>query len=530
MSTLQSWDYLVILIYMVVVQIIGFRFAKGQKTTKEYFLAGKTLGWLPLGISMFATYFDSIVFCGVPAESFKYDLQFAVLHMLIPAVTVVAVLVFVDLFYGLNIVSIFEYMELRFGAGVRSVAALVYIGFRSTSSAMVVFVVSLSIHVTTGFPIISIIIIVGLCTIVYTAQSGLRGVVWTDVMQFFVLFGGILFLFVSVVRSIDRGWLEMASLASQAGKFRLINPEFSFTARTAIWGFLPYALLSELYARGTDQFQMQRAFAARSLHHAKWAAYLGATLVLPVIGLLYLLGIGFYVSNLVKPDPVVSALLKGGQHDRILPYYIVHALPVGIRGIMIAALLAAAMSTLSSALNSLATIFTIDLYKRWGKSTESEAYYTRVSRWAAAAFGIVVTTIALAMINLRSILYTSGTIVSYVTGPLLGIFILGVVFRRSHSRGVVVGVVASILANLFAGEGLRIFWDYRVAFSWLTVLGISSTVAFGLAASRLLTSHDSKKIEHLLWKWRGFREMVGFPSAVEGGGAVTQSNVPDSQG
>lgn len=511
MTVLRTWDYLVIIIYLIIVQIIGFRFAKTQRTTQEYFLAGKSLGWLPLGISMFATYFDSIVFAGVPAESFKYDLQFALLHLLIPVATVVAVILFVDLFYRLNIVSMFEYMELRFGPGVRSLAALVYIVFRCTSSAMVMFVVSLSIHVATGFPLAALIIIVGLSTIVYTAEGGLRGVVWTDVMQFFVLFGGILYLFVSVLRGFDDGWTKAASLAWGAGKFRMVNLEFSFTTRLTLWGFLPYALLTELYARGTDQFQMQRAFAAKSLNHAKWAAYLGSILAVPVIGILYLLGIGFYASNLMKPNAEVSALLHGGQHDRILPYYIMHAMPVGIRGMMVAGLLAAAMSTLSSALNSLSTICTIDLYKRWVRGSASEDHYAKFSRWMAATLGVVVAMIALAMINLRSILYTSGTLVSYVTGPLLGVFLLGILFRKSHGKGVAFGVILSVIATLFVGEGLKILWGYRVAFSWVTLFGIFTTMAFGYAASLLLASGERQGIEKLLWKWQGLRQMLGLP-------------------
>jgi SSS family transporter len=520
---LSLLDYAVLIGYFLAVLTIGWYCSRRQTSTAEYFLAGKSMKWLPLGISIYASLFSSITYMALPAESFQHDLQYAMGYLAVPVAMVFAVVLFVDFYRRLYITTVFEWVEKRFNGVLRAVIAVLYCVFRSFYAGVVLYTLSLALSVTTGVPIGVVLLCVGLVAVLYTLMGGIRAVIWTDVMQFCVLFGGVLLTLLFITHKVDGGFATLLEVGSEHHKFRTVSPApFSFTERLIVWGVMLHIFISQFGSWGTDQITVQRFLSGKSSGQSKWAMVLGSLVGIPVQALLYLVGIALFVYYLQSPDPHVAELIAQGEQKSIFPYFIVSAVPVGIRGLLLGGLLAAAMSTIDSVLNTLSAVTVTDFYRRWFRRDAGDRDTLRLARWFIVFWGVAITAASYSMTETGSILETTVTVLSVFMGQLLGVFLLGIFVKRATSWGVLIGAVCGQMTVLLmkfgwvyiadgalrfsfgsgVGEGLP---GESISFIWYGGAGLVLTLAVGYMASLFFKPHDPDEIEAVMWKWRGWR-------------------------
>ena len=505
MTGLQLADYVCIVGYLAFVIVLGSGFVRQQKTTNDYFLAGKTMTWVPLSISIYATIFSSISYVMAPAEAFRYDLQYLAALVLFPFVAVLAIILFIDVFVRLRVETVFQYLETRFNKAVSAIMMTSYIVFRCLYGGIVVYALSLVLHVVMGFPLKATIVGVGLGTVFYTSLGGIKGVIWTDVAQFFIMLGGIVVALVYAIHQVPGGFREAYDIAAAEGRLRWINTDFDLTQRYVIWTLIPYGIVDFLGSKGVEQMNVQRFVSARSPFNAKMAMLVQSFFTMPFWLLLFGVGIGLFAYYRHHPSPEVAQFIAAKQYDRIFPHFIYSVMPVGMRGLMIAALLSAAMSTISSLFNVLSMLTTPGVsaaYARQFKQPLSGRGRVVMAKCLTVAWGLLVIVAALSMIRIESILKTVNSIIGIFTGPMTGIFLLGLFSRRANASGVLIGFVASFATGLYLQYGTKL------TFTIFGTVELVVMLVVGSLASRCFATPEQSRIEPLLWRWHGWREML----------------------
>jgi len=505
MTGLQFADYACIVGYLTFVIVLGSGFMRQQKTTNDYFLAGKTMSWVPLSISIYATIFSSVSYVMAPAEAFRHDLQYLAALVLFPFVAVLAIILFIDVFVRLRVETVFQYLEARFNKTVSALMMTNYIVFRCLYGGIVVYALSLVLHVVMGFPLKATIVGVGLGTVFYTSLGGLKGVIWTDVAQFFIMFGGIVLALWYAMSQLPGGFREAWAVAEAEGRLRWINTDFDLTQRYVFWTLIVYGIVDFLGNKGIEQMNVQRFVSAKSPFNAKMAMLVQSFFTMPVWLVLFGVGIGLFAYYRHHPSPEVAQFIAANQYDRIFPHFIYSVMPVGLRGLMVAALLSAAMSTLSSVFNVLSMLSTPGVsaaYTSRFKQPLSAQGRVVMAKCLTVAWGVLVIAGALSMIRIESILKTVNTVISMFTGPMTGTFLLGLFSRRANARGVIIGFFASFATGLYLQYGTKVTF---------TIFGTAELVVMlvvGSVASRCFAAPEQSRIEPLLWRWRGWREML----------------------
>ena len=523
MPSLSFLDYVVLIGYFAAVIFIGLRFSKKQTSTEEYFLAGKSMSWLPLGISMYASLFSSISYLANPAETYQHDFQYFALNLIVPFAAVTAVILFVDFYSRLKIITIFQYLEMRFNGALRLLCSGIYMVARCLYAGIVLFALSMALGTTAGVRIEIVLLVVGGVSIVYTLLGGMKAVIWTDVMQFLILFGGVAASLCFVVAKLDGGVSELFAVANEHHKFRFINPQpFSLAARFTFWGIMAHGYISFLSQKGCDQLNVQRFLSGKSVGHSKMALILASFVSMPVQVLLYTLGVALFVLYLKQPDAYVQKLEAAGNFKAIFPYFIVSSVPAGLRGLLLGGLLAAAMSTVDSVLNTLSATSITDIYKRWICPNATPKQTMFFAKCMIVVWGVIITAAAFTMRDMQSILKMTNMVLGVFLGQLLGVFLLGMLSRRATSWGVLIGAIFGQGCVLLAKYKLLYVQDGSLAFSftpgvgkglpgqeinftWLALLGAVATIIVGYLASPLFKAPDQEQIKPFLWKWRGWK-------------------------
>ncbi|HKP77361.1 MAG TPA: sodium:solute symporter [Longimicrobiaceae bacterium] len=470
-------DWIVLLAYLLGVTAMGTLLGRRQKDARDYFLADRTIPWWAICFSVVATETSALTFISVPATAYGSDfwmLQLAAGYV-IGRVLVSAVLL-PGYFRGETLTA-YALLERRFGPGTRRFASSVFLVTRILADGVRVFATAIPIHLITGFPYWQAILVTGAFTVVYTWYGGLRAVVWVDVVQMFVyLLGGLAALWV-VSRLVPGGWDGIAHAAP--GKMRVLHPAGGFArADWVLTGIVGGAFLS-MASHGVDHLIVQRLLASRSLADARRALVTSGVVVFAQFALFLCVGLGLF------------AFYRGrafATPDEIFPTFIVEHLPPGVTGLVIAAILAAAMSTISSSLNSLASAATHDLYAPLTGRTD-EAHLMKVGRGltlvAAAALIGAAMLFQLAQQGTPVVLVAL-QIASFTYGGLLGGFLLGRVSRRAAAADAVAGMAVAIalMASLWAAQ--QFGWMPRVIDSlWFSLLGAMVTVAVGTGLAAL---------------------------------------------
>ncbi|WKN44201.1 sodium:solute symporter [Tunicatimonas pelagia] len=478
-------NYTVVGAYLALLVALGFYFSRRRSTTDDYFRAGQRVPWWAAGLSIFGTQLSASTFMAIPAKTFATDWAYFMLNMTIIMVSPLIVFVFLPFFRRLNVTTAYEYLEKRFNLATRLLGSLMFIGLQLGRVGIVIYLPAIALSLVTGVDVRWCIILMGTLSILYTVLGGIEAVIWTDVLQVVVLLGGALFCLVYFGFSIEGGYDRIWEAAQNDDKFNLFDFRFDFTQPT-FWVVVLGGVGANIVSYGSDQAVVQRYLTTRNERNAARGIWTDAALTLPATLIFFGIGTALYVFYLQQVPDVVQA-----TPDAIFPYFIVSELPPGIAGLLIAGVFAAAMSSLDSSMNSVATVVTTDFYRRLN-STATERRYLRVAQGSTAAIGIIGTMMALLLTqwDIQSLWDQLNTFIGLFAGGLAGVFLLGMFTRRANGPGAVAGILTSALVQW----SVAAFTDMHLLL--YATSGLVSAFMVGYATS-LLTSKPSKDLNRL---------------------------------
>lgn len=503
--TARPIDLVVIVLYLLGMAVLGVWFSRRNKTTEEYFLGGRAFpGWV-IGLSMLGTSISSVTFLAFPAAAYTLDWRQFVSNLTLPLVAVLAIIVFIPFFRRGNTTSAFEYLGDRFGPGVRLYGTLSFILLQLIRLAKVLFLVAIPVSLLTGIDIRLVIVFVGVFISLYTIAGGIGAVIWTDVVQAIVLWVGGLVCFATIVWELPGGLGQIIDVAAQHDKFDVGSLGFNLNERT-FWTVALLGIVSWLTMYSSDQNVVQRYLAASSLKEARKATTIYSIVAVPTWAFFFLLGTCVFVFYSVHPDEKVGGL----EADAVFPYFILTQVPVGITGLVIAGVLAAAMSSLDSSINAISTIVTVDLMKPYLAKGRDDRFYLRWAKIVAVAASVVMILGAMlfSSINKESMNDLSWIVASVFGGCLLGLFMAGFFTTRIGNRSALFGLAGAITLNVYLGMNAADFLPQAVTIpvhSYWT--GILVNLAFLVIAGGVaLISGDRGKELRGLTVWTLDRE------------------------
>ncbi len=474
-SRFGGLDYVALTAYFAVLVLMGVYFAGKGSTTEDFFLAGRNMPWWATGMSIFGTQLSSISFMAVPAKVYATDWVYFLLQMTIVMIAFPVVFLYLPYFRRVRMTSAYEYLESRFNLPVRLYASLSFVLYQVGRMSIVLFLPAIALATVTGFSVHACILVMGALATLYTVMGGMKAVIWTDVIQVVVLYGGALLSLVILLASLDGGFSQLVAEALSYDKFHMFNWTWDWTT-TAVWVVVVGNLFLNLIPYTSDQAVIQRYFTTRDEKAAARSIWTNAVLIIPSTLTLFLLGTGlwaFYRSHPALLDP-------GLPTDSIFPLFISQQLPAGVVGLLIAAVFAASMSTLDSSLNSVSAALVTDFFVRF-RPTSSERKRLLLARCLTAGLGALATatSAALATFDIGSLWDTFQGMMGLLGGGLAGLFALGIFFRGANGPGAMAGAVSSVLV---------LYWVQRhtdLHFFLYGTVGILSCVLIGLVASPL---------------------------------------------
>ncbi len=442
-------DFVVFFTYMLGVTLFGASFYRKNKSASAFTLGNRSIpGWV-IGMSIFATFVSSISFLALPGIAFQSNWNAFVFSLSIPVASIMAVKFFVPLYRKINSPSAYTFLEDRFGPWARIYVSAFYLLTQIMRIGTILYLLSLAVNAVFGWDIVIIIIVTGLTVMIYSILGGIQAVVWTDAIQGIILIGGALICAVYLLFAMPEGPGQLFAIAAENNKFSLGSFGFSL-AEPTFWVVLIYGIFINLQNYGIDQNYVQRYVAANSDKEAKSSAFFGGMLYLPVSFLFLFIGTGLFAFYTAHPGLLPPELMDVTKSDRIFPYFIVNELPAGLTGILIAAIFAAGMSSISTSMNSSATVFLTDYYQRYFKKSATEKDSMKVLYSSSFIISVVGIIIGLLMINVQSALDTWWKLASVFSGGMLGLFLLAIFSRVVNNRGAIIGVIAGLICNFMA--------------------------------------------------------------------------------
>ncbi len=482
---MRTVDLGVIVLYLVGITWFGAQFRKGQHSLRDYFLGGQTSPWWAIAFTIVSAETSTLTVIGTPALSFGGNLGFLqVVFGYLLARMVISFLFLPHYFKG-DLFTAYELMQRRFGVRLRKLTAGLFLVLRALAEGVRVFAISIVISVILGTgEMLSIGVIVAL-TLFYTFHGGMTAVIWTDVVQMVLYIAGALVSLVVMLGMIPEGWPYVLQMAGEAGKLKLFDFHFEmsmkfFSTTYSFWAGVLGGCFLTTASHGTEQMLVQRLLSARNQRDARTALFASWAVICFQFALFLAVGLILWV---YYRD---TGLAVPAKLDRIYPQFIWDHLPVGAAGLIMAAVLAAAMSNLSSALNSLASTSIMDFYKLRVTDRE-EGHYLGMARKATLVWGVVMFGIAYVARHVDSVLEAGLGIASILYGALLGVFLLGVLTKRVSERAAMVGMVAGFSINLFVRFATPIAW------TWYVLIGTVVTAGVALAAAVVLGDYRKEE-------------------------------------
>jgi solute:Na+ symporter, SSS family len=477
-------DYVVLVAYIVGVTAFGALLGRQQRGARDYFLGGRAIPWWAICFSVVATETSALTFISVPGIAYGGDFWFLQLAFgyLLGRIVIAAVLL--PRYFRGELTTAYQLLGDRFGPLARRFSSIIFMVTRAFADSVRVFAAAIPVALITGLPYWQAILIAGVFTVVYTYVGGLRAVVWVDVIQMgLYVFGGIAALYV-LIRVVPGGWGGIVAAGEATDKFRIIHWEGGFAStRWLITGLIGGAFLS-MASHGVDHLIVQRLLAAPSLAGAR-RAVIGSGIVVILQFLLFLVvGVGLFAHY----GGATVQELGLATTDEIFPRFIVEGLPPGISGLIVAGILAAMMSTVSSSLNSLASASTHDLYAPITGRTDEE-HLLRIGKRFTLAWAVVLVGGAVLFRFLQQgtpVVVIALQIASFTYGGLLGGFLLGIVSERANERDAIIGMATAIvvMAALWAVQQFAM-QERLIDALWFSLIGSAITVSIGVLSSRL---------------------------------------------
>jgi SSS family solute:Na+ symporter len=478
-ARMPAVNWIAISLYLSVVLGVGIFFSKRNKNTEDFFRGGQRIpGWVA-GLSIFATLLSSITFVALPAKAYATDWTFILINVGILICAPFVAFWILPKYRKINATSAYQYLENRFNLGIRLFAAFSFILFQIGRMAIVMYLPALALAAATPLSLNTCILIMGLMSVIYCSLGGLEAVVWTDAIQAIVLLGGALVSFSLIIFNLEGGWQDYIEIAQIDSKFHWANFDWSASSymTASFWVLLLGGIGSSLIPYSSDQAVVQRYVSTSSAEKARYALWLNSCLVVVATFLFFGLGTALYIYYKANPaslDPILKT-------DSIFPMFISRELPAGVAGFVIAAIFAAAQSTISTSMNSTAAVIITDFYRRLGwKGSESQ--YLKLARFWTIVLGMLGTMFALilAVGNIESAWQTFLTVVGFVLGPICGIFLLGMFTQTGNSSGAIAGTfcgVASLVLTKYGTETHSLLYG---------PIGISSAFLAGYLFSKFL--------------------------------------------
>ena len=484
-------DYTVMGAYFLLMLLMGFYFSKRTGTSADFFLGGKRVPWWAAGISIFGTLLSAITFLAVPAMSFRSNWVYFVGNVAIVFVAPIVVYAYLPFFRRLDVTTAYEYLEKRFNYGVRLFGSVAFLLFQLGRIGIVLYLPALMLSTATGLNIHACILLMGIVTTLYTVMGGIEAVIWTDVLQVIVLLGGALISLMVIAYNVDGGVGAIYATGITDDKFRMANWSWDYTV-TAFWVVLIGRTLENMIPYTTDQTIVQRYLTTPTEKDAARSIWLGSLMSIPSAFLFFGVGTALYAFYKSHPqlfDPAIDI-------DGVFPLFIVEQLPPGITGLVIAAIFAAAMSSLDSSINSISAVAVTDLYRRVRPNT-SETAALRLARWLTVLTGAMGTGGALLMTQLdaTSLWEQYMKLIGLFGGGLAGLFALGIFTRRATGPGALIGAACGAVTLYFVQS------QTPVSFLLYSSVGIVVSFVAGYAAS-LCVGRNTSNLAGLTWSTR----------------------------
>lgn len=443
MEQISVVDHAIFWVYIVGTLVFGISFLFRQSDSKDYTTGGGRLPSWAIGMSILATFVSSISFIALPGSAYLGNWNSFVLSLTIPIAAFFAIRYFVPLYRSVGSVSAYHFLELRFGSWAKLYASTFYLLTQFARTGAVLYLLALPLNALFGWDVLTVVLVTGLATVVYSTLGGIQAVIWTDTIQGIILIGGALLCPIIIMFGMPEGPGQFWEIATEHDKFSLGSMEWDFTTST-FWLIFVYGLFVNLQNFGIDQNFVQRYVTARTEKDAKKATLLGSLLYIPVSFLFFLIGTALFAYYYAQPELLPSHLRDLSQADKIFPHFIATELPTGLKGLLIGAIMAAGMSTISTSINSGATVMLNDHYMKYIKADPSERESLIFLRVASLAIGVVGILVALWFSQFTSALNAWWALASIFSGGILGLFLLAAVNRGIRSKAALIGVIVGL--------------------------------------------------------------------------------------
>lgn len=470
-------NYAVLGVYLAALVAMGVHFSRREKTTDDFFKAGGRIPWWAAGLSIYGTQLSAITFMAIPAKTFATDWRYFMGNMAIVMVAPLIIFLILPFFRRLNVTTAYEYLEKRFNVAARLFGSVMFMLLQLGRIGIILFLPSIALSIVTGIDVRVCIVVMAVLSITYTVLGGIEAVIWTDVLQVVVLLGGAGLSLMLMLAHIPGGFGGMIDIAREAGKFHTFDFRFDLQTPT-FWVVLLGGLAANFISYGSDQTVIQRYLTTKDEKAAGRGIWTNAVLCIPGSMLFFGLGAALYVFFKTRPDLMNPTLANA---DAVFPWYIVTQLPTGVAGLLIAALFAAAMSSLDSSMNSVATAVTTDFYRRF-KPDAKDRTCLALARWVTVVVGLAGMGLALLMTgwDIKSLWDEFSKVLGLFAGGLGGLFLLGIFSRRAHGIGALVGLAAS------AAVQFAVSWTGIVYLLLYSFTGVVTCVVVGYVASLII--------------------------------------------
>lgn len=481
-----TWlDYIVFFIFVGGVSLFGCSFYKSsRKNTDAFTKAGGNVPTWVVGMSIFATFVSSISFLGLPGGAYSGNWNQLIFSFTIPIATWLAAKIFIPLYRGIGSVSAYQFIEDKYGYWARFYVAICYLLTQVCRIGSILLLLAIPINTMFGWDIGTIILVTGILTLIYAVLGGISAVVWTDAIQGIILIVGAVVCALILTFGMPEGPGQLFGIAAESHKFSLGSLSSTLTQPT-VWVVLIYGIFINLQNYGIDQNYVQRYMTAKSTGEAVKATLFGGLLYIPVSVVFVFIGTALYSYYTAQPD----LLPAGVSGDKVFPYFIVHGLPTGLTGLVIASLFSAGMSTVATSINSSATIVFTDFYKKISRReiTDERKAHMTVLYTASAVVGVLGILIGLAMMKINGVLDAWWKLSSIFSGGMLGLFLLALVCRKPNRTGAVIGVILGLCVITYMS--LPVFRS--PIHTYLTIVfGTTTIFVSGFIISKLFIKHE----------------------------------------
>jgi SSS family transporter len=486
-TRLHPLDLVLIVLYLIGITLFGLRFRSSKepnaRSLRSYFLADKSIPWWAIALSIVSAETSTLTIISIPGVAFAGDFGFLQIVIGYMLGRVVVAMIFLPKYFQGEMLTAYQLIDRRFGHTLHKVTAGLFLLTRAAAEGVRVFAVSIVVGIAIGTRDVLSIGIISALTLVYTFEGGMAAVIWTDVVQMFIYIGGTMVAIATLGTHVPGGWSQIHEVAAAAGKFHLFHFAFNLTQTYTFWAGVLGGTFLTMASHGTDQLMVQRLLAARNLRESRIALLSSGAVIFLQFTLFLLIGAGLYVFYGLHPTVFASG-------DRIFPTFIVREMPIGIAGLLVAAILAAAMSNLSAALNSLSSTTVVDFYMHWRPEADDRERMM-ISRSSTVLWAFVLFAVAVYSVHAGGkghVVEVGLSIASVAYGALLGVFLLGTLTRYATQTGAIVGMICGFALNLLlwlhpAPIALGPVVLPHVAFTWYVLIGSIVTFAIGTIAS-----------------------------------------------